>query len=92
MKQQTGVTEPLRDWFPLSASGAFSDVTDLMQGAGRRLGHAEVRLPSRTAASARRFMVSKKTKEWAPLSAFLDVERLLDGRADDRRRGARAAC
>ncbi len=23
-------------------------------------------------------MVSKKTKEWAPLSAFINVERLLD--------------
>ena len=23
MKRQTGVTEPLRDWFPLSASSAF---------------------------------------------------------------------
>ena len=31
MKRQTGVTEPLRDWFPLSASSVFSDVTDLMK-------------------------------------------------------------
>ena len=34
MKQQTGVTEPLRDWFPLSASSVLSDVTDLLQGPG----------------------------------------------------------
>ena len=47
VKRQTGVTEPLRDWFPLSASSALSDVTDLLQGPGRRLGHAQVRLPSR---------------------------------------------
>ena len=47
MRRQTGVTEPLRDWFPLSASSAMSDVTDLLQGPGRRLGHAEVRVPSR---------------------------------------------
>src|SRR6185295_19060806 len=32
MKRQTGVTEPLRDWFPLSASGVMSDVTDLILG------------------------------------------------------------
>ena len=44
---QTGATEPLRDWFPLSASGAFSDVTDLLQGPGADWGIAEVRLPSR---------------------------------------------
>ena len=39
MKRQTGVTEPLRDWFPLSASSVMSHVTDLLQGPGRRLGH-----------------------------------------------------
>ena len=32
VKAQTGVTEPLRDWFPLSASGRVSDVTDLLKG------------------------------------------------------------
>ncbi len=34
LKQQTGVTEPLRDWFPLSASSALSSVTDLLKGPG----------------------------------------------------------
>ena len=34
VKRQTGVTEPLRDWFPLSAAGALSDVTDLLKGPG----------------------------------------------------------
>ncbi len=34
VKRQTGVTEPLRDWFPLSASSAISQVTDLLQGPG----------------------------------------------------------
>ena len=37
MQQQTGVTEPLRDWFPLSASSAMSHVTDL---------HARARAPT----------------------------------------------
>ena len=32
MKAQTGATEPLRDWFPLSAVGPFVDVTDLLTG------------------------------------------------------------
>src|SRR5687767_3216675 len=32
LKRQTGVSEPLRDWFPLSASSAISRVTDLLQG------------------------------------------------------------
>ena len=47
VKAQTGVTEPLRDWFPLSASSVISDVTDLPARARCRLGNAEVRLPSR---------------------------------------------
>ena len=34
VKQQTGATEPLRDWFPLSAVGAMADVTDLLKGPG----------------------------------------------------------
>ena len=45
VKGQTGATEPLRDWFPLSAMGPLVDVTDLLKGAERRLGHDEVRLP-----------------------------------------------
>ncbi len=32
MKKQLGVTEPMRDWFPLSASGPFSDLRDLLAG------------------------------------------------------------
>ena len=28
VKTQTGITEPLRDWFPLSAMGPFSDLID----------------------------------------------------------------
>ena len=33
VKAQTGVTEPLRDWFPLSAPwGPFSDLVDLLHG------------------------------------------------------------
>ncbi len=32
VKRQTGATEPLRDWFPLSAMGPFSDMTDHLMG------------------------------------------------------------
>jgi uncharacterized radical SAM superfamily Fe-S cluster-containing enzyme len=30
VKNQLGVTEPMRDWFPLSGMGPFSDLTDLL--------------------------------------------------------------
>ena len=76
MKQQTGMTEPLRDWFPLSASSVFSDVTDLLQGPEAEWGNLKCGChPDCGVGTA--FMVSKRTKAWRPLSAFVDVERFL---------------
>jgi len=75
VKAQTGVLEPLRDWFPLSASGVLSDVTDLVQGPGADWGTMKCGChPNCGVGTA--LMVSKKTGEWAPLSRFLDVETL----------------
>ena len=81
VKRQTGVTEPLRDWFPLSASSALSDVTDLLKGPGADWGTLKCGChPDCGIGTA--FMVSKKTKEWAPLASFINVERFLqDARA-----------
>ena len=76
LKQQTGVTEPLRDWFPLSASSAMSDVTDLMKGPGADWGTLNCGCHPDCGVGMG-FMVSKKTKEWAPLSSFVNVERFL---------------
>jgi 7,8-dihydro-6-hydroxymethylpterin dimethyltransferase len=76
MKRQTGVTEPLRDWFPLSASSVFSDVTDLIQGPNADWGTLKCGChPNCGIGTA--FMVSKKSKAWAPLASFLDIERLM---------------
>ncbi len=77
VKWQTGVTEPLRDWFPLSASSAISDVTDLLQGPGADWGTLKCGChPDCGIGTA--FMVSKTTKAWAPVSSFIDVERFLN--------------
>jgi hypothetical protein len=76
MKRQTGVTEPLRDWFPLSASSAVSSVTDLVKGPGADWGALSCGChPDCGVGMA--FMVSKRTKEWAPISSFVNVERFL---------------
>ena len=87
VKRQTGVTEPLRDWFPLSASSALSDVTDLLKGPGADWGTLKCGChPDCGIGTA--FMVSKRTREWAPLAGFLDIEGFLqDARviADSRR-------
>ena len=76
LKTQTGVTEPLRDWFPLSAASAVSGVTDLLKGPGAEWGSLSCGCHP-DCGIGMGFMVSKKTKEWAPLSAFLDVEGFL---------------
>lgn len=76
LKQQTGVTEPLRDWFPLSASSAVSQVTDLLQGPGADWGSLSCGCHP-DCGIGMGFMVSKKTKEWAPVSDFLNVEGFL---------------
>ncbi|MGE0448054.1 MAG: radical SAM protein [Vicinamibacterales bacterium] len=86
VKRQTGVTEPLRDWFPLSASSVFSDVTDLMQGPAADWGTLKCGCHPNCGIGMG-FMVSKKTKQWAPVSQFLDIEQLMD----DARRIADAA-
>jgi uncharacterized radical SAM superfamily Fe-S cluster-containing enzyme len=76
LKQQTGVTEPLRDWFPLSASSAMSQVTDLMKGPGADWGSLSCGCHP-DCGIGMGFMVSKKTKKWAPLSEFVNVEQVL---------------
>src|SRR5207344_3354442 len=77
MKQQTGVSEPLRDWFPLSASSALSQVTDLMKGPGADWGSLSCGCHPDCGVGMG-FMVSKRTKKWAPLSDFVDVEQVLN--------------
>ena len=77
VKRQTGVTEPLRDWFPLSAAGALSDVTDLLKGPGADWGTMKCGCHPNCGISTA-FMVSKKTKEWAPLPGFINVERFFE--------------
>jgi tetraether lipid synthase len=90
VKAQTGALEPLRDWFPLSAVGAFADVTDLINGPAQEWGTMKCGCHPNCGVGAA-LMVSKKTKEWAPLSRFLDADRMLrDARViTDAGRGSR---
>jgi uncharacterized radical SAM superfamily Fe-S cluster-containing enzyme len=90
VKRQTGATEPLRDWFPLSAAGPLADVTDLLKGPGADWGTLKCGChPDCGIATA--LMVNKRTKTWAPLSAFFDVERFFNDarRIADAGRGPR---
>jgi uncharacterized radical SAM superfamily Fe-S cluster-containing enzyme len=76
VKGQTGATEPLRDWFPLSAIGPLVDVTDLLKGVEADWGTMKCGChPNCGIGTA--FMVSKKTKKWKPVTEFIDVERFI---------------
>ncbi len=72
--RQTGVLEPLRDWFPLSMVGAAADLTDLIKGPAAEWGTLKCACHP-DCGIATGLMVNKRTKTWAPLSRMLDAER-----------------
>jgi hypothetical protein len=77
VKAQTGVTEPLRDWFPLSAMGPFSDLTDTLLGERADWGSLKCGCHPNCGLGTVLF-VHKKTKQMVPLMEFLDLEGLLE--------------
>lgn len=77
IKKQTGVTEPLRDWFPFAATGSVSDLTDLLKGSGADWGTMKCGCHPNCGMSTA-FMVNKRTKNWAPLPQFINLERFLE--------------
>ncbi len=76
VKAQTGATEPLRDWFPLSAMGPFSDLTDTLMGERADWGALKCGCHPNCGIGTVLF-VNKKTGEMVPLTKFLDLEQLL---------------
>jgi uncharacterized radical SAM superfamily Fe-S cluster-containing enzyme len=81
IKTQTGATDPLRDWFPLSAAGIVSDVTDLMTGPGADWGNLKCGCHP-NCGTGMALLISKKTKKWAPLPEVFNVEEFFrDARA-----------
>lgn len=74
--KQAGVTDPLRDWFPLSALSPFGDVCDLMDGPQREFGQLNCGCHPNCGIGTVLF-VNKRTKQMVPLIDFLDLEGLL---------------
>jgi uncharacterized radical SAM superfamily Fe-S cluster-containing enzyme len=74
IREQTGVLDPLRDWFPMSAVGTAADLTDLIKGPAAEWGTLKCAChPDCGIATA--LMVNKRTGAWAPLPRMFDVER-----------------
>jgi 7,8-dihydro-6-hydroxymethylpterin dimethyltransferase len=76
VKKQTGITEPTRDWFPISMFSTFADFADLVKGPEAQWGMVSCGChPNCGVGTA--LMINKETKEWAPVPQFLHVPGLV---------------
>jgi uncharacterized radical SAM superfamily Fe-S cluster-containing enzyme len=74
--EQLGTTDPLRDWFPLSALSPFGDVCDLIDGPDKDWGQLKCGCHPNCGVGTVLF-VNKRTREMVPLCEFLDMEQIL---------------
>src|SRR5205807_7551657 len=75
VKNQTGLGEPARDWFPISFMSTFSDWADLVHGPGAEWGQASCGCHPNCGVGMA-VMIDKETKEAVPVTAFLNGDRL----------------
>src|SRR5207302_1427915 len=77
VKNQTGLGEPARDWFPISFMGTFSDWADLMhaQDANNDWGQLSCGCHP-NCGTGMALMIDKETKEAVPVTAFLHGDQL----------------
>ncbi len=76
VKEQLGITEPTRDWFPLSLFSTFADFADLVHGPETQWGQVSCSChPNCGIGTA--LMINKESGEWAPVPQFLDVPGLI---------------
>jgi uncharacterized radical SAM superfamily Fe-S cluster-containing enzyme len=75
VKNQTGLGEPTRDWFPISFMSTFSDWADLVHGPDREWGQLTCGCHPNCGISMA-VMVDKETKEAVPVTAFIQAEQL----------------
>ena len=73
---QVGITDPLRDWFPISMMGAFADFADLVHGPQAEWGQMSCGChPNCGVGTA--IMINKETKEMSPVPEFVNIPRLV---------------
>jgi tetraether lipid synthase len=88
VKNQTGIGEPVRDWFPISFMGTFSDWADLVHGPSAEWGNLTCGCHPNCGIGMA-VMIDKETKEAVPVTAFLKGESLAKDlrRVNDAARG-----
>jgi 7,8-dihydro-6-hydroxymethylpterin dimethyltransferase len=88
VKTQTGIGEPVRDWFPISFMSTFSDFADLVHGPNANWGQLSCGCHPNCGIGMA-VMCDKETKEHVPVTAFLHADQLAKdvARINDAARG-----
>ncbi len=88
VKNQTGLGEPARDWFPISFISTFSDWSDLVHGPQYSWGQLSCGCHPNCGVGMA-VMVDKETKEKVPVTAFINADQLAKdvARVNDAARG-----
>src|SRR5438270_669714 len=88
VKNQTGIGEPVRDWFPISFMSTFSDWADLVHGPSADWGQLSCGCHPNCGIGMA-VMIDKETKEYVPVTAFLHADQLAKdiARINDAARG-----
>jgi 7,8-dihydro-6-hydroxymethylpterin dimethyltransferase len=74
MKNQIGLGDPMRDWFPLSFLTTFTDWSDLVKGPEASWGQVTCACHPNCGVGMA-LMVDKHTREAVPVTAFLNTDR-----------------
>jgi uncharacterized radical SAM superfamily Fe-S cluster-containing enzyme len=88
VKNQTGIGELTRDWFPISFMSTFSDWADLVRGPDADWGQLACGCHP-NCGTGMAILVDKETKEAVPMTAFLKAEEFAGDlkQVNDARRG-----
>ncbi|MCC7031979.1 MAG: radical SAM protein [Acidobacteria bacterium] len=74
VKDQTGIGEPARDWFPISFMGTFSDWADLVHGPAADWGSLSCGCHPNCGVGMA-VIIDKETREAVPITAFMNGPR-----------------
>src|SRR5512140_3325495 len=75
VKNQVGLGEPIRDWFPISFMGTFSDWADVVHGPDKDWGSLSCGCHPNCGIGMA-VMIDKETKEAVPVTAFIYADQV----------------
>jgi uncharacterized radical SAM superfamily Fe-S cluster-containing enzyme len=88
VRSQIGLGEPIRDWFPISFIGTFTDWADLVHGPSAEWGNLTCGCHPNCGVGMA-VMIDKETREAVPVTAFLHAQKMAEDlkRVNDAGRG-----